>query len=273
MRYPSNSMEDAEELLSLDLEDTDYLYRIRRGDRIVYVSVSPDLIPKSDRTNGPKVLGHLEKVPKWNERWKTLTVGKTSDGVLSEVDRFLPHSLAERHVSSGYYNLLDLTRIRRISDRVSLVSQSEQKGMLKIARFEHELEALSTEVKAYSILQAHHSALAPKFLGYVYEEEDNRVIGFLMEVLHGSHPQSRDQQVCEAAIQQLHGIGIVHGDLNKYNILIEGDTVKFVDFEVATFRDDHDFEQSKDLEAESLAGSLTDASGLGNHGFCWSDIA
>ncbi|KAF2183892.1 hypothetical protein K469DRAFT_581072 [Zopfia rhizophila CBS 207.26] len=260
-------MEVKEELLSLDLEDSDYLYRIRRDDRIIYVSISPDLVPKSDRTNGPKVLSHLKRIPRWSDCWRTLTVEKTPNGILSEVDRFLPHSLAEHHISGQYYNLLNLTRIRRISDRVSLVSQNHRKCMLKIARFEHELEALSTEIRAYSILQAHHSTLAPTFLGYVYEEEENRVIGFLMEVLQGYHPHLRDQQLCKDAIQEFHEIGIVHGDPNKYNILVEGDTAKFIDFEEATFWDDYDFGKSIEEEGHNLIRSLTDTSGLGNYGF------
>ncbi|KAH7108749.1 hypothetical protein B0J11DRAFT_449495 [Dendryphion nanum] len=260
-------MEVKEELLSLDLEDSDYLYRIRRDDRIIYVSICPNLVPKSDRTNGPKVLSHLARVPRWNECWRTLTVEKTLNGIVSEVDRFLPHSLAEHPISGQYYNLLDLTRIRRISDRVSLVSQNQQELMLKIARFEHELEALSTEMRAYSILQAHHSTLAPTFMGYVYEEEENRVIGFLMEVVQGYHPYLRDQQLCRDAIQELHEIGIVHGDPNRFNILVEGDTAKFIDFEVATFWDDHNFGQSREEERCNLIRSLTDTSGLGNHGF------
>ncbi len=266
VRHHLKSMEGKEELLSLDLEDSDYLYRIERDDRIIYVSICPDLVPKGDRTNGPKVLSHIEKIPKWKEQWRTLTVEKTPYGILSKVDGFLPHSLAEHPISGQYYNILNLTRIRRISNRVSLVSQNYQKCMLKIARFEHELEALSTEIRAYSVLQVRHSTLAPTFLGYVYEEEENRVIGFLMEFLRGHHPHLKDQQLCNNAIQELHKIGIVHGDPNKYNIIIEEDTVKFIDFEEATFWDDHDFEQSREQGGDNLIRFLTDSSGLGNYG-------
>jgi hypothetical protein len=49
MRYYLSSMEGKEELLSLDLEDSDYRYRIRRDDYIIiYVSIYPDLVLKSD---------------------------------------------------------------------------------------------------------------------------------------------------------------------------------------------------------------------------------
>ena len=49
-------MEGKEELVSLDLEDSDYLYRIGRDDYIIYVSVCPNLMLKSDRMNSLKVL-------------------------------------------------------------------------------------------------------------------------------------------------------------------------------------------------------------------------
>jgi hypothetical protein len=261
------NMEGNEELLSLDLEDSDYLYRIRRDDHIIYVSVCPDLIPKADRTDGSKVLARLKMVPKWNCSWRTLTVSKAPCGILSEVDRFLPHSLSKHQILGQCYNFLDLTRIRRISDRVSLVLQGNRICVLKIARFEHELESLSTEIRAYRILQLHQSTLAPRFLGCVYEEDEDRVTGFLMEVLWGYHPDSRDQQLCMHAIQELHSVGIVHGDPNKYNLLVEGTTVKFMDFEDATFWDNDDFEQLKVVEANDVITSLTDTSGLGNYGF------
>jgi len=76
---------------------------------------------------------------------------------------------------------------------------------------------------------------APKFLGYVYEEIKSWVIGFLMEALNGRHPDMKDLEICKDAMLQLHAVGVVHGDLNKYNIVIEGKKAKFIDFEVATF--------------------------------------
>jgi|HubBroStandDraft_4_1064222.scaffolds.fasta_scaffold284244_2 hypothetical protein len=52
-----------EEVLSLDLEDSDCLYRIRRGRRIVYVSIHPDILPPADRTDSSRILARLRHLP------------------------------------------------------------------------------------------------------------------------------------------------------------------------------------------------------------------
>jgi hypothetical protein len=43
-------MQAEEEVFSLDLDDESLLYRVRRGHRILYVEVSPNIIPRAERT-------------------------------------------------------------------------------------------------------------------------------------------------------------------------------------------------------------------------------
>ncbi|KAF2790771.1 hypothetical protein K505DRAFT_250466 [Melanomma pulvis-pyrius CBS 109.77] len=259
-------MANPEEVLSLDLEDDDYLYRIRRGPRIVYVSVlCPGLIPTTDRTDGSRVLAKLRPLPAWNKQWSTLTITHTSDGPSFLEDAFKPHRLSHLPapvLSHQYYNLLDLAVINRISDRVSLVCFQGNLCVLKIARFSHELKALHREIMAYGILD--DFPLAPKFLGYVYEETEDRVVGFLIEALNGHHPNVEDLDICQSAMMELHARGVVHGDLNKYNIVIEGTKPKFFDFEVASFQDDDNYTKLELEEIEELAQKLADVSGIGD---------
>jgi hypothetical protein len=54
-------MKGKAELPSLNLEDSNYLYQIRGNDYIIYISVCPKLITKTDRMNGSKVLAQLKK--------------------------------------------------------------------------------------------------------------------------------------------------------------------------------------------------------------------
>ncbi len=73
-----------------------------------------------------------------------------------------------------------------------------------------------------------------KFLGYIFGEEPNRVIGFIIEEVIGRHPGIADLDTCEAALRKLHKAGIAHGDLNKYNVIIANKgLVKFIDFEAS----------------------------------------
>ena len=87
-----------------------------------------------------------------------------------------------------------------------------------------------------------------------------------MEALNGRHPDVKDLEICEDVMLRLHTVGIVHGDLNKYNIVIEGDEAKFIDFEAATFRDDKGYAKLKLEETVKLAQKLADASGVGARG-------
>ena len=57
-----------------------------------------------------------------------------------------------------------------------------------------------------------------------------------------------------SALQQLHGLGIVHGDINRYNILMTDEGPKFIDLEVSTVETSDDLKIS---ELESLRGILS----------------
>lgn len=118
-------MKPNEEVLSPDLEGNDYLYRIRRDSRIVYVSVfHGDIIPQDHRNESFRILSNLSKVPRCNEQWTTFTVRTNSDGIESTVDEFAPHCLGTRAPGiqhPSYFNILHLQRVSRISHRVSHV--------------------------------------------------------------------------------------------------------------------------------------------------------
>lgn len=250
-----------EQVLSLDLEPTDYLYRIRRYARIVYVSVRyTNLIPEADRTDSSRILAILRTVPGWQGQWTTLIV-TNSNGLSTEFDAFEPHHLVPTSLVPSFprYNFLDFTVVDRMSDRVSMVSTDRLRGkncIRKIARFNHELAAIQKEIKAYHILDGF--PLIPTFMGYVYEETRDRVVGFLIEALEGRHPSAKDYEICQSGMFELHKRGVVHGDLNKYNILIDEGKAQFVDFEVASFRltDGKKYKDLKREEAERLAKTL-----------------
>ncbi|KFY30766.1 hypothetical protein V493_01676 [Pseudogymnoascus sp. VKM F-4281 (FW-2241)] len=257
------TMRETEEVLSLDLEDNDYLYRIRRGKRVVYVSVlHADIIPLDHRTDGPRILSCLRCLPEWNEEWKTLTVTKSPNGVECTFNKFSPHALDHRAIltcADHRFNLLKLEHSERISDRISRVVVCGRVCVLKIARFQHELEALEKEIRAYGVLMNHRFSLVPEFIGFVYEEEENRVIGFLIEELHGRHPNIRDLRTCKYTVEQLHSIGIIHGDLNRYNIIITGHEAKLIDFEASTLQKEGHHEEATD-ELRKLTEKLLDSS-------------
>lgn len=126
------------EVLSLDLEKNDFLYRMRRASRMINVSVlHEDIIPVEHRTESARMLSKLRDVLKWDETWTTLTVRRTSDGVIqSAVDEFRPHSFDPTALSVEhpiYFNILDLESLDPIIDRILVLD--DKTSILKVARF------------------------------------------------------------------------------------------------------------------------------------------
>lgn len=254
------------EVLSLDLLENDYLYRIKRNTRIVYVSVlDGDIVPLDCRSDSFRILSKLRKVPRWEEEWKTLTVRSGSHGIESTPDEFSPHGLdlGRLNVSSAmFYNLSDLRTVSRISDRISRVSCDGETRILKIAQFKYEIPYLQQEVSVYSTLTSAGFPLAPRFIGYVYEETKDRTVGFLMEEIFGNPPDIQNLSECVKTVRLLHTFGIVHGDPNRYNFLMTENGAKVFDFEVSVAKEDVGPAAAQE-EIESLEAKLKDESGIG----------
>ncbi|KAF9887791.1 hypothetical protein FE257_009597 [Aspergillus nanangensis] len=264
-------------LLSLDLSPEDCLYRILRDDAgnklVLCVHLKDlDLIPDESQTYGPEVIQHLSKLKNWHSRWNTLTVSKNETETRSEQDLFQPQALPKHHIFGDYglSDILELQVQRDLNSRVFMVKQGERQCFLKIARFEFELNWLAQEIKAYHLLMEHNAKLPPKFLGYVYEETEHRVIGFLFEEILGRYPGIEDLGMCQSTLHQLHRLGIAHGDVNKHNMLITEEGVKLIDFE-DSYVDTADKEKACEKmseEIQGLARELVDNSGRGRP---WTD--
>lgn len=74
----------------------------------------------------------------------------------------------------------------------------------------------------------------PRLLAYVYENSEGDINGFICEKVDGRPPSPADHDACDAALQQLHSYGVVHGDLVKYNIMMTEKGTKFIDLEHVT---------------------------------------
>ncbi|KAG5946519.1 hypothetical protein E4U53_006574 [Claviceps sorghi] len=253
---------------SVDLGPHDCLYRIVRknGDeqRVVYVELQYlDLIPEMSQTFGPGVIRELSKLAEWNGRWKTLTISKDAAGIRARADVFEPHGLPREQLQGGgqppdMFNIFDLEPMTDVKNRVSRAQANGTECFLKIARFEFEMASLAHESRAYEALMRQGSDLVPRLLGYAYEETPDRVVGLVFEALSGYHPGIEDLAMCREALQRLHSLNAVHGDINRYNMLVTQDGVKFIDLEVAEIgsRD----EAKMDKEMQELEKQLLDES-------------
>lgn len=103
-------------------------------------------------------------------------------------------------------------------------------------------------------------------LGYVYEETQDRVFGFLFEKISGYCPGIADLGLCQVALRELHGLNIIHGDVNRYNMFVTNEGVRFIDFEdscIGPIEETNRWNQMKLDEIRSLPEELSDESGRG----------
>jgi hypothetical protein len=121
--------------------------------------------------------------------------------------------------------------------------------IVKLARFPWETDYYDQETQASSWIEGHD--IAPKFLGHVAEGE--RVAGFLLEKVHGRQAGRADLRPCQNALARLHALGILHGDVNRHDFLVQPSRAYLVDFETARKTDE---QQALDSELESLEGHI-----------------
>lgn len=89
------------------------------------------------------------------------------------------------------------------------------------------------------------------------------MIGILLERLEGDFASVEDLPECANVLRRLYKIGLVHGDVNRFNFIVDRQSrkVKLVDFEHVTALDVD--EAAAGLELESLASELTEETGRG----------
>lgn len=214
------------------------------------------------------MIREFSKLSEWLNEWKTLTISQCESYVCVVQDTFEPHTLSPLHIlgSYPYFNLLDLPVAYSMKTRVHCVIRDGMECFMKIARFGFETGWLAQEVKAYHALTCYGSLLAPKMLGYVYEETQDRVVGFLFEKISGYRPGIADLGLCQVALRELHGLNIIHGDINRDNIFVTNEGVKFIDFEescIGLIEETDRWNRMKLDEIRSLPEKLSDESGKG----------
>lgn len=252
------------EILSQQIGDDDARYRIRVGKRVYYLTIpeTPTQIFDEDTLCEPhRLLPKLPKLPEgdWNEMLLTLGSGGHIETTISY------EPLAE--VTACWHprrvDILTTRRLARYNSQVSLIEWNGEISVAKLAPFPWEIPRLQRETVAYerianSETPQEHS-IAPRFLGHL--TENGRVIGFLMERIEGRAATLLDLPQCAAVLRTLHSMGMVHGDINKHNFVVELATgrVRLVDFEyTADFTPEEGGEELQCLEA-----ALRDESGLG----------
>ncbi|TVY89340.1 hypothetical protein LAWI1_G008806 [Lachnellula willkommii] len=162
-------------------------------------------------------------------------------------------------------DVLSLKKVKRHRSGVHEVLFSGLAAICKTACFGWQIPSIEHETYTYSVLEEYREpgdpVIAPAFLGHVME--NGRVMGMLLEKLGGDFASMDDLPACRAALEDLHRMNIVHGDVNRYNFILDRSKepvhVRLVDFEHA-----EPYEESKALEElQSLSSELAETTGRG----------
>lgn len=267
-KHQSSAMADT--LLDLDVSHYDGLYRIGRVQdgvqRVIFVYITDiECIPESSRTSRDELLRELARLDKWYNKCDTLTISESGD---MKFNMFKPHGLLKNAITGKYplFNILDLKVNSVKKSRVRLIQMGSATCYLKIARFEFELTALNHEIRVYIALHERDRTIAPQFIGYAYEGDSDRIIGFILEAVSGKPAYITDLVVCQNAVRKLHRANIIHGDLRRDNILISSEGAKIIDFENARIGPNDgtcDWDELKAEELDHLPIALNDESDVG----------
>ena len=252
-------------ILSMEVDDDDSFeseYRLRIGHQVKYLVISPKTF---DRDTLSFPIQSLPRLP-YDEEWTVAHISKdqaSGDLKTSISNRALAGVSCQWHHTR--VDCLDLEKTKQLTAMVfeatshsinPLTSPSTATVIAKIARFEWELQRIEQETRAYQLLEG--SGLAPRFLGHVHE--NGRIMGFVVEKLEGRSASLQDLSICESALGKLHELGLLHGDVNRYNFLVMEKGVKLLDFECLS---ENASPESMRKELESLRAKLIDESGRG----------
>ncbi|KAI0904238.1 alpha-galactosidase A [Ustulina deusta] len=240
------------------------MYRIRSGQHVYYLTISTDVFDEDTMCRPYLLLPQLPSLSDMPSRKIKLT--RNEDGSLAVTAYHDPLQEITFTWHEKRIDVLSLPRIKRLRSGVFETLYEGRAAVAKIACFEWQIPSLTRETWAYCVLAetqrpSDGPLIAPAFLGHL--TENGRVMGFLMEKLEGRFACSDDLTQCAAVLKRLHGLGdlgLVHGDVNRYNFIVEESCrgcVRLVDLEHAQ---DYD-EKLAHAELESLPAELAEETG------------
>lgn len=203
-----------------DNDDSDYRFVIDES-YVKYVTIAPGafLGAEDDRTFEPILLGELFPLfpsGDWNNDHVARSI-RTGKATFVRTE-----TLQLAGVKNLWHNMrlneLDFTRQDRMRQRVHVSTHPEVNSgkpvLVKLAVWPWEIPSMEIETAAYQWLS--DSGIGPKFLGHLTEGKGGRVVGFVAEWLQDARTaELRDLDGCRKALGQLHGLGIMLGDIKQ----------------------------------------------------------
>ncbi|PVH88873.1 alpha-galactosidase A [Cadophora sp. DSE1049] len=252
-------------VLSMEVDgDTESEYRIQVNDQVKYVVVQPGVYDLDDVLSfPPALLSSLPPFPPGN--WTSMNVYHGADGKPTYTVSSAPLKAVTRIWHPELIDILGLQETGRFGARVRLVERDGHELVAKIARFDFEIGYVENETRVYEKLENERikhpdlATISPAFFGLL--TENGRPMGMLLEKLEGRRAGIEDLSACEAVLKRLHVVGVLHGDLNRHNFVVDEQSggVRLIDFENAK---DYDAVKAAE-EIASLKCQLVEDTGRG----------
>ncbi|OTA60871.1 alpha-galactosidase A [Hypoxylon sp. EC38] len=253
------------EILSQVINDENGYYRLRVGRRVHYLIISSDAFDDDTMCRPYLLIPRLPDLP--DSPLTTMTLSRGEDGSLTSAISTDPLPEIRTAWHELRVDVLNLERTRRFRSGVHEVQYEGASAIAKIACFNWDIARIERETWAYSIIARHQSQhpdespIAPDFLGHL--TENGRVMGFLLGKVDGEPACANDLVNCDALLRRLHRLGLVHGDVNRHNFLVDrtpGGVTRLIDFEHVEEFD----ERSAEAELQSLPAELAEETGRGS---------
>lgn len=222
----------------------DCYYRILVGTDVKYITIQAGALDAESLMDMPLSFQDiLPSLPYHRDGWNLAYISRNAAGELEPVLSEAEFPRVETIWHPETVNFVDLERTKQLSllaqecvwkrgksEDDESRDQAQRTMIAKMARFPWEIQYIEAETRIYRMLE--QTGIAPTFLGHIHES--GRVIGFLLDKVQGRAAGCADLNVCEAALRRLHGLGIRHGDCNRYNFIIGSDgKVSLIDFDNA----------------------------------------
>jgi hypothetical protein len=265
MYYRKQTEEQNIVVLTQEIDDEQGYYRIKVNHRVRRLIISVDTYDDDTMCRLYLLIPTLPELP--DTDWITMHISRDStNGQLISTVSNDPLPAVQCLWHPDKHDVLTLQRVKYLKTNVDEVLFQGRPAIAKIARWPWEIPRLENETRAYSIIARHQQQcaeeeppVAPSFLGHL--TENGHVMGILLEKLEGRFASVEDLGSCKEVVRKLYGMGLIHGDVNRYNFIVYEVTglVRMIDFEHV-----EDFEEeTMRVELRALEDELVETSGRG----------
>ncbi|KAM3441839.1 hypothetical protein NHJ13734_002670 [Beauveria thailandica] len=193
-------------------------YRLRIGEHVRYLTIATDVFDEETMSIPRLLLPRLPTLP--GGPWTIMNISKGKDGFPRSSLSYEPLKAVTSIWHPQRIDILSLPEVRHLKSEVYETIYQGRRVIAKMASFNWHIGPIENETFLYSLMTQDSMAYKyiPGFIGHL--TENGRVMGMLLEFLEGRAAGIEDLERCASVLSWLHRLGIVHGDVNRHNFVV-----------------------------------------------------